>query len=324
SCIRDAIPVKSMKSKPIRFWTPELSKAKNARNAARRNIIEAGKKGKNLSRRIIKYKQRKREFSKAFAKARLLNLNQRIKVACLDKTGAEIYKLIRDIQPKLNKKAKPYLTNDKPPAIEAEQIADKFALTFDPQDAQPNNAEEDETQETILSLKLAVLLTQPLFITLRELKQAVNAANSRSAPGPDNISNKIIKWLSENESFMQLLLCAVNNHLKTGEYPQSLKAAGIVALPKDKPGDFRPISLLSNISKIMEYIMQQRIRMAIQNKMPPNQFGCKPGHSTAQALMRLMHYIGISAAQNQQFGCIFYDFTKAYDRVPKHIVLKKW
>ena len=39
--------------------------------------------------------------------------------------------------------------------------------------------------------------------------------------------------------------------------------------------------------------------------------------------MRLMHYCGIAAGNNEQFGAILYDFTKAYDRVPKHILLSK-
>ena len=57
--------------------------------------------------------------------------------------------------------------------------------------------------------------------------------------------------------------------------------------------------------------------------MPENQFGCRPGHPTAQALMRLMHHCGVSAPNEKQFGSIFYHFTQAYDRVPKTKVLRK-
>src|SRR5689334_11998848 len=39
--------------------------------------------------------------------------------------------------------------------------------------------------------------------------------------------------------------------------------------------------------------------------------------------MRLMHYSGIAAGKESQFGAILYDFIKAYDRVPKHILIRK-
>ena len=70
-------------------------------------------------------------------------------------------------------------------------------------------------------------------------------------------------------------------------------------------------------------MIQNRIRSLTETKLPPHQFGCRPGHSTSQALMRLMHYAGIAAGNEAQFGAILYDFTKAYDRVPKHILIKK-
>ena len=70
-------------------------------------------------------------------------------------------------------------------------------------------------------------------------------------------------------------------------------------------------------------MIQIRMREIVELKLPRQQFGCRPGHSTAQALMRLLHYAGITAGTNRQFGAILYDFTKAYDRVPKHILIDK-
>ena len=70
-------------------------------------------------------------------------------------------------------------------------------------------------------------------------------------------------------------------------------------------------------------MIQIRMREIVERDLPLNQFGCRPGHSTSQALMRLMHYSGIAAGTKKQFGAVLYDFTKAYDRVPKHILLKK-
>ena len=69
-------------------------------------------------------------------------------------------------------------------------------------------------------------------------------------------------------------------------------------------------------------MIQIRIRELVKHKLR-QQFGCRPGHSTAQALMRLLHNTGETAGNNLQFGAILYDFTKAYDRVPKLVLLNK-
>ncbi|MEN9639128.1 MAG: hypothetical protein RLZZ262_996 [Bacteroidota bacterium] len=121
-----------------------------------------------------------------------------------------------------------------------------------------------------------------------------------------------------------MFLQAINNQLEyKGTYPTALKTAKIIPIPKQKPGEFRPISILPSVSKIVEYKVQMRLRKIVEPKLPPNQFGCRPGHSTTQALLRLMHYAAVSAGNDLQFGVILYDFVKAYDRVPKHIIIAK-
>ena len=128
----------------------------------------------------------------------------------------------------------------------------------------------------------------------------------------------------KTDEFQDMMLNAINSQVLSIEtYPESLKAAKVIPLPKQKPGECRPISLLPSLSKVVEYMIQVRIREYIEPKLPCNQFGCRNGHSTAQALLRLMHYAGVSAGNNEQFGAILYDFVKAYDRVPKNIVIAK-
>ncbi|RAN68241.1 hypothetical protein B5P43_36805, partial [Bacillus sp. SRB_336] len=67
-------------------------------------------------------------------------------------------------------------------------------------------------------------------------------------------------------------------------FPQDMKIAKIRPLPKDKPGEYRPISLLPNIAKLVEGIIEHRIRHQAEKHIPDNQFGCRPAHSTTHAL----------------------------------------
>ena len=206
----------------------------------------------------------------------------------------------------------------------AENIAENFQKIFGQQDVKPTKAERKQLKLEINTIEQKMQNEVGQEFTLRELKQAVTRANVKSARGPDGVSNRIIKLACEDEKFEIIMLQAINNEIiHSGTYPPSLKTAKIIRLPKQKPGEYRPISLLPSLTKIVEYMVQIRLREIIEPKLPPNQFGCRPGHSTTQALLRLMHYSGVSAGNNLQFGAISYDFVKAYDRVPKHILIKK-
>jgi ribonuclease HI len=68
-------------------------------------------------------------------------------------------------------------------------------------------------------------------------------------------------------------------------------------------------------------MIEKRLRDKI--KLSPVQFGCRAGHSTSHALARLLHASGLAAAAHKQFGCISFDFSKAYDRVPRNLLVHK-
>jgi hypothetical protein len=157
-----------------------------------------------------------------------------------------------------------------------------------------------------------------------ELTLALRKANNRSALGHDGVSSSIVKIACEDLEFQKLLLTAINNQVMViGRYPKEFKSAKIIALPKRRKGEYRPNSLLPSISKLLDYIMQIRIREIVESQLPEHQFGCRPGHSRTQALMKFAHHAGVSAGTNNQFGAVFNDFTKAYDGVPRHILIKK-
>jgi hypothetical protein len=79
---------------------------------------------------------------------------------------------------------------------------------------------------------------EPIF-SERELLQAVYRTKIRSANGPDGISNRLIKLAYENPQFRTLVLAAINNTIfKAQTFPQELKNARTVPLPKPKPVEF--------------------------------------------------------------------------------------
>ena len=89
--------------------------------------------------------------------------------------------------------------------------------------------------------------------------------------------------------------------------------------------NFRPISLLSNIDKIVEKLMHGRLYSFLsKNKIIYNlQFGFRKSHSTSHALVYLTESVR-KALDKSLFCCgVFVDLQKAFDTVDHDILLYK-
>ena len=94
---------------------------------------------------------------------------------------------------------------------------------------------------------------------------------------------------------------------------------------KLKCSNYRSISLLSNIDKILERIMYNRLYEFLESKnlIYDLQFGFRQKHSTSHALIHLTDKIR-EQLDKGNFGCgIFVDFQKAFDTVDHNILIQK-
>ena len=121
----------------------------------------------------------------------------------------------------------------------------------------------------------------------------------------------------------------VNTCFLTGSFPNSLKKAEV--LPLYKKGDsttlsnYRPISILPIISKIIEKCMKSRLTAFIDKYSIVNagQFGFQRGVSTQDAILQITEQIYESLNKNSSAIGIFIDFSKAFDTINRNILLKK-
>ncbi|GBN48768.1 RNA-directed DNA polymerase from mobile element jockey [Araneus ventricosus] len=114
----------------------------------------------------------------------------------------------------------------------------------------------------------------------------------------------------------------INNIFKFNYFPKAWKTA--VVLPILKPGkdptqpeNYRPISLLSTLSKLTEnFILDKLNEHLAENKIfCPEQFGFRKSLTTTHQLLRVVEYITSGFEKGECTGAVFLDVQKAFDRV---------
>ena len=121
----------------------------------------------------------------------------------------------------------------------------------------------------------------------------------------------------------------INMSFALGDYPDQLKVAEVIPIFKNK-GDllivsnYHPISLLSNINKILEKLVYSRIYsfLNIHNCIYELQFGFRTQHSTTHALISLTEKIR-EALDNGDFACGIFLDLHAYVSDVSHCLLNK-
>ena len=158
-----------------------------------------------------------------------------------------------------------------------------------------------------------------------EIKQIVKEFKNKKASGDDDISNKLLKLISDLLPLDHL----INQILRTGIYPDKLKIGKVIPIHKGKsteiPNNYRPITLLSCINKIIEKIIYKRIYLFLEKKniFHENQFGFRRYYSTSLALINVVEEIRECIDDKKMMIGLFLDLTKAFDLVNHKILLKK-
>ena len=164
-------------------------------------------------------------------------------------------------------------------------------------------------------------------ITVSEEEVAHHLAHldPTKATGPDGIPARVLR---ECSYAIAPSLCSLFNHsLHTGTVPSEWKSADVSPIhKKDKKElaiNYRPISLLSIISKVLERCVCNRYYEHVRDSINEAQHGFIHGRSCATQLLSTLHRIGQLLDKNTQTDILFIDFAKAFDSVDHVILLRK-
>ena len=87
--------------------------------------------------------------------------------------------------------------------------------------------------------------------------------------------------------------------------------------------NYRPISILPSISKVFERLMFRQITSYINDIISPHLCGFRKGYSLQHALLRLKDKFNKSLDKNEMVGLVMMDLSKAFDCIPRDLLIAK-
>ena len=158
-----------------------------------------------------------------------------------------------------------------------------------------------------------------------EISRIIKNLKNHKSPGLDGLTAEILKV--SHDVIVEKLTHLVNESLKSGTFPQVLKAARVVPIYKSGKKsireNYRPISVLSVLSKIFERVVHERLyNFMDKNKLLyPRQFGFRSKLSPIHALSDITEMIRDNS--NLDISCILLDLQKTFDTKNHEFLLFK-
>lgn len=160
-----------------------------------------------------------------------------------------------------------------------------------------------------------------------EIMGMINTLRADSATGIDGISPGVLKQYKS--LLIRPITYLVNLCLSSGVFPNIFKKALVHPIHKsgerDRINNYRPISVLPAMSKILEKIINIRLKKFLEtnNLLSNRQFGFRNDRSTDDAVHDLTNHIVKALDNREKCVAIFLDLAKAFDTVSVHRLCSK-
>ena len=151
--------------------------------------------------------------------------------------------------------------------------------------------------------------------------------NVSKATGLDGLSARFLKDGANQIS--SAIAHIINLSLYSGRIPDDMKTARVVPLykknSKSEPGNYRPVSILTVMSKILEKTVHKQLENYLRSEklLYDYQSGFRNSYSTDSCLTQLTDQIRFDMDKGNYTGMVMIDLQKAFDTVDHEILLNK-
>jgi hypothetical protein len=158
-------------------------------------------------------------------------------------------------------------------------------------------------------------------ISVEEVRTAVKKMKNNKAAGPTGVVSDLVKAAGEAGIVWVTDMC--NAVVKEGRIPADWSKSWMISVYKGKGdalecGSYRGIKLLEHVMKILERVIDNRVRKLV--KIDDMQFGFMAGKGTTDAIFIVRQVQEKYLAKNKDLWMAFVDLEKAFDRVPREVV----
>ena len=164
-----------------------------------------------------------------------------------------------------------------------------------------------------------------ILFTESDVLKVLSSLDGSKACGRDGVSPAVLKHCAKE--LAPSLVTLFNISMIQSKVPTSWKLANVISVHKkgdrDPVSNYRPISLLSIVSKVMEKCIHNQVNIVTNNLIFYEQHGFIKGESCSTQLTGVYHEIGSYLDSSIQTDIIYLDFSKAFDSVSHRLLLHK-
>ena len=158
-----------------------------------------------------------------------------------------------------------------------------------------------------------------------DVYSVIHSVNANKATGYDMMPPRLVKISAH---YLCYPLCRIINLcIDKGVFPDSMKHAEIVPVfkkgEKMEKSNYRPVSILSCLSKVWEKILITQLSEFFHNIFSPHMSGFRKAHGCQDVLLNFTNNAKLSLDNRNVTLALLTDLSKAFDCLPYKLLLSK-
>jgi len=222
-------------------------------------------------------------------------------------------------------KVGPLLANTGQPVDTPQELAEEFNEYFSSVFTKEDTANVPTAKPIFTGSEAETLTT--LDINDDMIRKKLSLLRSDKSPGNDALSSRLLREIQEE--LVHPLRILFTKSLRNGLIPEDWRTANVTPIFKkgsrNQVDNYRPVSLTSQVSKIMESLIRDAIVSHLEQfkLLCASQHGFRSGNSCLSNLLTFLDEVTRSVEEGHSVDVIYLDFAKAFDKVPHQRLLEK-